>query len=142
MVHALHEVHRVLKPDGILVDLRPAATHRRVGVVCNGSYRELGSMREKLDDERAANQAVADILHTGLFITERRVQFDCRRVMDTVDEFRSWIDDFVRLGDLPSHDWLIEEVECALKASRGKTKIVGRGPLVMRVLKKLDVGGQ
>jgi SAM-dependent methyltransferase len=142
MVHALREAHRVLKPNGILVDLRPAAVHRRVGVVCNGDYRQLGSMREKFDDDWAANRAVARILHEGLFKTDWRTQFDCRRVMDTVDEFRSWVDDFVRLGDLPSHDWLIEEVESALKASRGKTKIVARGPLVMRVLRKLDVGGQ
>ena len=136
MVHALHEVHRVLKPDGILVDLRPVAVHRRVGVVCKGSYRELGSMREKFDDDLAANRAVAQILQEGLFKTEWRTQFDCRRVMDTLDEFRTWINEFVQLGKLP--DWLIEEVECALNVSRGKTKIVASGPLVMRVLRKKE----
>ena len=136
MVHALHEAHRVLKPDGILVDLRPAAVHRRVGVVCKGSYRELGSMREKFDDDLAANRAVAQILQEGLFKTEWHTQFDCRRVMDTLDEFRTWIDEFVQLGKLP--DWLTEEVERALNVSRGKTKIVASGPLVMRVLRKKE----
>jgi hypothetical protein len=136
MVHALHEVHRVLKPDGILVDLRPAAVHRRVGVVCNGEYRQLGSLREKFDDDHAANRAVAQILQEGLFRSEWRTCFDCQRVMDTMDEFRAWIDEFVRLGDLPPHDWLIEKVENACKVCRDKTKIVARGPLTMRVLRK------
>jgi len=138
MVHALHEVHRVLKPDGILVDLRPAAVHRRVGVVCKGSYRQLGSMREKFDDDLAANRAVAQILLEGLFITEWRRRFDCQRLMATMDEFRAWIDEFVQLSSLPSHDWLIEEVEHALEQACGKTEIVVRGPLVMRVLRKME----
>jgi len=138
MVHALHEAHRVLKPDGILVDLRPAAVHRRVGVVCKGSYRELGSMREKFDDDLAANRAVAQILQEGLFKTEWHTQFDCRRVMDTLDEFRTWIDEFVQLSSLLSHDWLIEEVEHALEQAYGKTEIIVRGPLVMRVLRKME----
>jgi len=141
MVHALTEAHRVLKPDGILVDLRPAATHRRVGVVCNGIFRELGSTREKFNDDWAANRAVAEVLHTGLFRTEWSRRFDCRRVMDTMDEFRAWIDEIVQLNNLPPHDWLIEEVESAFNASSGKTNIVARGPLVMRVLRKLEVGG-
>jgi hypothetical protein len=141
MVHALREVYRVLKPDGILVDLRPAAAHRRVGVVCNGSYRELGSMREKFSDDWAANRAVADVLHAGLFSTERRRRFDCQRVMDTIDEFRAWIEETVQLNDLQPHDWLIAEVERALQASSSKTTIVARGPLVMRVLRKLEADG-
>ena len=141
MVHALTEAHRVLKPDGILVDLRPAAVHRRVGVVYNGEYRQLGRMREKFDEDRSANRAVAQILQQGLFETEWHSRFDCQRVMDTIDEFRAWIDDFVQFGDLPPHDWLIEGVESALKSSPGKMKIVARGPLVMQVLRKLEKGG-
>jgi hypothetical protein len=138
MVHALHEAHRVLKPDGILVDLRPAAVHRRVGVVCDGSYRELGSLHEKFDDDRAANRAVTQILQEGLFKSEWRTRFDCRRVMDTVDEFRAWMDEFVQCGGLPPHDWLVDEVKGALEPACGNTEIVVRGPLVMQVLRKKE----
>jgi hypothetical protein len=138
MVHALYEAHRVLKSDGILVDLRPAAVHRRVGVVCNGEFQVLGSMREKFDDDRAANQAVVQILQDDLFKTEWRTRFDCRRVMDTVDEFRAWIDEFVQCSGLPPHDWLVDEVERALETARGNTEIVVRGPLVMQVLRKKE----
>ena len=138
MVHALHEAHRVLKPNGLLVDLRPAVAHRRVGIERGGRYQQLGAMREKLDDDRAANHAVAHIVQEGLFKAEWRTQFDCRRVMDTPDDFQAFIDEFAQLGgDLPPHDWLIQRVERAFKAQRGNTKIVVRGPLVLRVLRKM-----
>src|SRR5262245_7713374 len=125
MVHALHEAHRVLKPNGLLVDLRPAAVHRHVGIAGNGCYQRLGTtQREKFDDNRAANRAVAHVLREGLFTDEWRTQFDCTRVMDTLAEFRTWIVKFVKLNDLPPHDWLLQRVECALQAKRGKRQIV------------------
>jgi len=141
MVHALHEAQRVLKPEGLLVDLRPAAVHRRVGITRKGLYDELAAMREKFDDDRAANRAVTRILREGLFKSESRTQFDCPRVMDTLDEFQAWIEEFVKLGGLFSHDWLVQRVERVLSAKRGKSKIVVKGPLVMRVLRKLSAKG-
>lgn len=142
MVHALREAHRVLNPNGILIDLRPAAVHRRVGIAHHSRYQQLGTMREPLDDDRAANRAIAHVLRAGLFQAEWRTQFDCRRVMDSLDDFRIFLDEFVTLSDLPlpPHDWLIQRVQRALNAARGQKKIVVRGPLVMRVLRKLDVG--
>lgn len=136
MVHALQEAQRVLKSNGILIDLRPAAVHRRVGVARAGRIHPLGTMRERLDDDYAANRAVAEVIRGGLFRSETRVRFNCNRVMDTLNEFRVWIADFVSLGRLPSHDWLVARVERALHARRRATKIVVRAPLDLRVLRK------
>ncbi len=47
MVHALREAHRVLKPDGLLLDLRPGPVHRRVGIEVYGHYEQLAIMGEK-----------------------------------------------------------------------------------------------
>jgi len=138
MVHALREAHRVLKPNGILIDLRPAPVHRRVGLTRDGRYHPLGIMREKLDDDLAANRAVAHVLRQGLFKAGGRTQFDCRRRMDTLKEFRAWIDEFAAFAELPPHDWLIQRVERAFRGSGGQRKIVVRGPLALRVLRKLD----
>ncbi len=141
MVHALREAHRVLKPDGILIDLRPGAVHRRVAIVRGGSDVEIGTMREPLDDDRAANQAVAEVLRLGLFHAEGRAQFRCRRVMDSLADFHDFLEEFTTLGiELPSHDWLFRRVQRALGAARGQEQIVVWGPLVMRVLRKLEVG--
>lgn len=137
MVHALHEAHRVLKPDGLLLDLRPGPQHRRVGLAHRGRWHAVGTMREKLDDDRAANAAVATILREGLFRRERQARIDLKRYLDTLKDFRAWIDEFTQLADLPSHDWLIERVESALEGKRGQAKIVVRGPLELRVLRKV-----
>jgi len=142
MVHALREAQRVLKLNGILVDLRPAAVHRRVGVAHADLYQPLGRMREKFDDDRAADRAVADVVHEGLFKAEGRRRFTCNRIMDSLDEFREWIIEFVTLDKLPSHDWLVERVERALNVKRGKPRIVVSGPLVLRVLRKQEAGGK
>src|SRR5262245_17063288 len=103
MVHALKEAQRVLKPGGILLDLRPAAAHRQVGIEQTGHYQRLGAMRERFDDDHAASRAVAAVMRQGLFKLERRERFGCRRIMDRLAEFRAWLDEFVSLDKLPSH---------------------------------------
>ncbi len=138
MVHALTEAHRVLKPGGHLIDLRPGAVRRAVGLVRGGRFQLLGQTREKFDDDRAADRAVARVVRAGLFRLERRRQFICPRVMDSLDEFRAWMDEFVRDAELAPHDWLVRRVERALAARPGKAQIAVRGPLVMQALRKLE----
>ena len=137
MVHALREARRVLKPDGVLIDLRPGGVHRRAGIERGGRFQHVGAMREDFGDVRAADRAVARALHEGLFQAGRRVKVECRRVMDTPAEFQAWLDNFTRLADLPPHDWLLEKIERARQAVPGPSKIVVTGPLGLRVLRKI-----
>lgn len=134
MVHALRESHRVLKPEGILIDLRPAAVHRRVGLANDGRYSLRWVMRETFEDDHAADRAVEQVLDEGLFRTQSRTRIPCYRVMDTLDEFREWLDDFVGRGKCPPHDWLFQRVARAV----GDAGIVISAPLAMRVMEKLD----
>ena len=136
MVHALHEAHRILKPNGILIDLRPAAVHRRVSLLQGNTHLPLGVMREKFDDDRSADKAVAHVVSEKLFKAEGRTQFACSRVMDNLVEFQKWLDYSVKLGKLPSHDWLVRKVERERQIVGGKTRIVVSGPLMLQVLKK------
>jgi len=136
MVHALHEAARVLKPQGLLVDLRPAAVHRRVGVIRAGRYRPVGVMRETFDDDRAADRAVTQVEGEGRFKAEGRTVFACNRIMDNLDEFQEWLADSVKQGKLPAHDWLVRRVERTLDVAGGKARVVVGGPLVLRVLRK------
>jgi hypothetical protein len=142
MVHALLEAHRVLKPDGLLLDLRPAAVHRRVGIVQDGDYRLLWRMREGFEDDHAADRAVDQVTRDGYFKPAgRRSRFPCFRVMDTTEEFKEWLLDFVTRNEHESHDWLVERLERKLDLSPAKTRIVVSAPLVLRVLRKHEPVG-
>ena len=136
MVHALLESRRVLKPDGLLIDLRPASVHRRVGFAKGDSYRLRWVMREHFDDDRAADRAVAQVVSEKLFKVERRLKFDCYRVMDRIEEFVAWLDDFINKGNFESHDWLVRRLERKLQGADAKTRIVVSAPLVLRALRK------
>jgi len=136
MVHALTEAHRVLKPNGILMDLRPAAKHRRAGLGEGKHWKRVGVMRENFDDDIAADRAVKQVIRDDLFQQESLIEFDLDRVMDTLQDFHAWLDDF-DVEKLPSHDWLYQKVERALEKKPAGTKIAVRGLMRLRVLKKI-----
>jgi len=141
MVHALREAHRVLKPNGILLDLRPAAKHRRAGLGEGKGWQLVGVMRENFGDDRAADHAVSQVVSQGLFHREAQYEFDLDRVMDTIPDFRAWLDDF-STEKLPSHEWLYQRVERALAKKQTDIKIVVRGSLRLTVLRELNSGAK
>jgi hypothetical protein len=99
-------------------------------------------MRETFDDDRAADRAVTQVEREGRLKAEGRTVFACNRIMDSLDEFQEWLADFVKLGKLPSHDWLVRRVERALDVTGGKARVVVSGPLVLRVLRKQEPTAQ
>src|SRR5215510_1975351 len=132
MVHALHEAQHVLRPNGILFDLRPAPVHGRVSIQSDAGVQEIGAMREDLTDDYFANRAVKQVLRDGLFKSEQFTQFNCNRVMDSFKEFHAWITDFVDRNRIPSQDWLLTRVERTYQATAGKKKIIVHAPLMLR----------
>jgi hypothetical protein len=138
MVHALRQLHSLLKPDGILLDLRPAAKHRQVGLGERKRWTVVARMREDLTDDRAANTALKRAAALGLFQPESNREFELDRVMDTLDDFREWMSDFPSGKLAPEDDRLYRRVERALAKVRPGTRIVARGPLSLVVLRRLD----
>lgn len=136
MVHALEEAWRVLKPGGVLIDLRPAMVHRNVGIIDARGFRKLGVMGERFDDDIVANRAVASVLRRGLFRRSRRDRVPCVREMDTLHDFSGWLDNYVSLGKLPSHGWLLKDVDRALSEAGRGARITVSAPLDLQVLEK------
>lgn len=138
MVHALREAHRVLKPDGLLLDVRPAPTHRRVGLSSRARlWKLVAPMRESLDDDRAANAAVKTAIGEGLFKRVSYASLDIKRHVDSMSDFRTWLQEFSTCRAFPPHDWMVRKVETALASTSQTRKIVVRGPIEIRVLRKL-----
>ncbi|RIK60716.1 hypothetical protein DCC62_28055 [candidate division KSB1 bacterium] len=135
MVHALREAHRVLKPAGLLIDLRPSAAHRQVGILCAGRCQPLGVVHRNVDDVRAANRAVARIVRAGLFKIEWRVRFDCNRIMDTPEEFQAWWDEFAHMQ---LDDSVLRKIENAFTVECKEKKIVVKMPLALLKLRKAE----
>jgi SAM-dependent methyltransferase len=138
MVHALKEAHRVLKPDGILVDLRPAAVHRRLGLGEGRRWQPIGALHEVLDDDHAADAAIARVLRDGYFHSEARRAFLLDRVMDTLEDIREWLEDFDQRRTLPSHAPLLQRLERRMRRMSKPIKIVVRGRMTLGVLRKID----
>jgi hypothetical protein len=136
MVHALHETHRVLKTDGLLLDLRPGPVHRRIGIEVDGQYEQLAIMGEQLHDDYAANHAVAEVIKEGLFNLVSRTQFNCNRTM-ALRDFAGWLADFANDRHAPQ-ERLIQTVTRAYKSRGKRKKIVVKGPLVLKVLSKVE----
>ncbi len=62
MVHALKEIHRVLVPGGLLIDLRPMLDEWPVEVVSLREVRKTGRMADDpsgVADDEATNQSIA-----------------------------------------------------------------------------------
>ena len=138
MVHALQEAQRVLKPNGILIELRPAPEHRRLGLGEGRRWRPFGRLHERLDDDHAADAAVAQVLRQGYFRRERRITFQLDRVMDTMEELRAWMTDFDERRNLAAHTALLHRFERSHARLEHPPKIVVRGPLRLAVLRKLS----
>lgn len=128
----------MLKPGGFMIDLRPAPAHRRIGLGEGRRWKEVGSLHEILDDDYAADAAIARMLREGYFRLENRLRFQLDRVMDTMEDIRDFIADFDERRDLPTHAPLLDRLERERTRLAKPGKITVRGPMKLAVLKKQE----
>jgi SAM-dependent methyltransferase len=93
MVHALEEIHRLLKPGGTLAEIHPSLEPPPfVEVWTNGarSFLEDDPGFDYADDLRHAETAVATVLDRDLFVLEDRRTFELRTHAASVEELRDY----------------------------------------------------
>lgn len=94
MVHALKETHRLLTPDGILVDIHPSATGTFVQVFYQGEM--LLNIPKREQDSTAipqAEAAIKDMISAGLFVEEGRQEFDYCIYASSMNALRTYWDE-------------------------------------------------
>jgi hypothetical protein len=94
MVDALSRTRGWLKPDGRLVDLRPAHTIPEVVIGSAERATVIGVLTveaERHERHAAANNALDDVLDRQLFVLEELSEFAFLRYADTAEELRDYI---------------------------------------------------
>lgn len=93
-------------------------------------------MSESLVDDYAANRAILTVRREHLLKLIWRSQFNCNRAM-AVKDFADWLADFQSDSSV-QQERLIRRAERTFKEIKGnKKKILVKGPLVLKVLKKI-----
>jgi hypothetical protein len=110
MVDALHEVHRVLAPRGILIDARPdsrvlAHAERRK---TNG-FQRFGTIRTasiEMGNDRASDDAIAQVVRDGLFQRTRPRRFWHRVPFESLADLRRYLSEHLRF--VKRADWIVD----------------------------------
>jgi hypothetical protein len=103
MVHALVQIHRVLRPGGIVADLRPdrfasprQAQPQLPKIYWASQRRErfqgvLGKAPKNLRKHRAATRTVNQVMQRGFFLLERTETFPFRYHFKNLGVFERWL---------------------------------------------------
>jgi hypothetical protein len=78
MVHALEEIHRLLKPDGALIDIHPVSEPSLIEIHQARNVDRVGllSVRQWCYEFEQADIALAEIIQRDMFTVERNALFD------------------------------------------------------------------
>ena len=78
MVHALSEIRRVLKPNGMLLDLRPVEANWSVEIVSSAGWQAAGRLSDlpvAVEDDEAAFRAMREAQSKGWYIKKEEKEF-------------------------------------------------------------------
>jgi hypothetical protein len=135
MVHALEEIHRLLKPKGFLIDIHPIAEHSTVEIHRNGEIELVGHLEvhQWCVDFREADNALAEIVQRGKFTIEQKGMFDTLTYYDSVEEMDTSLKESIYKyardpdsvdRDLPQTDVLTARAGELLRAAGSGAKLV------------------
>lgn len=93
MVHALEEIHRLLRPHGTLVDIHPFPQAPIVQVLQGGEVmfaKPKRDIEDEDEDVQQADRALAEVVDRRLYELVRSEEFDFFSYASTVPELRDF----------------------------------------------------
>jgi len=109
MVHALEGIKRLLRLDGSLIDIHPVLEAPSIEVHSGGrvSFAEHDPGYDYEEDLRHAEDAVVVILERGLFVMDRRCEFDFITYRSSVAELRDFMAQAGAYDDRPQDEAVV-----------------------------------
>jgi 2-polyprenyl-3-methyl-5-hydroxy-6-metoxy-1,4-benzoquinol methylase len=94
MVHALEQIHNLLKPTGHLVDIHPNSELNEFILPLEGREHFIGHMQETDDyiEYRQADEALQTATEKGLFQILKTGEFEFRTYADSIDALKAFIE--------------------------------------------------
>ena len=96
MVHALDEIRRTLKPNGILIDLRPVESNWSVEVISSAGWQAAGRLSDlpaAVADDEAAFKAMRAVESKGWYSKKEEKEFSFFYYWDTPSEMKEFMED-------------------------------------------------
>ena len=96
MVHALDEIRRTLKPNGILIDLRPVEANWSMEVVSSAGWQVSGRLSDlpaAVADDEAAFNAMRAAESNGWYSKKEEKEFAFFYYWDTPSEMKEFMED-------------------------------------------------
>ena len=96
MVHALDEIRRTLKPNGILIDLRAVEEKWPVEIVSSAGWQVAGRLIDlpvAVADDEAAFNAMREVESRRWYIKEKEEEFSYFYYWDTPSEMKEFMDE-------------------------------------------------
>lgn len=131
MVHALREIHRLLRPAGILIDIHPHPEPEQVALLRSGRAIYAEPMDEfESEDVLAAERALAEVVRLGIFDRERAEEFEFITHADSVRELRDCWDEVMAFDDQPPDEAVLEYEDAIYTRLDQQLRAAGDGAAV------------
>jgi predicted SAM-dependent methyltransferase len=95
MVHALEQIHDLLKPEGYLIDIHPNGEMVEFIYQIEDNEQFIGYMQETDDyiEYRQADEAIQTVIAKELFQVVKTGEFEFRTYADSFDELEAFLDE-------------------------------------------------
>ena len=124
MVHALQQVHSILQPNGVLINVYDLPTPQMIEVRLLENVERVGFLTdsENYEPTIAAFNALAQVVADGYFNLEEQQDFSFNIYADYLKELQDWLAEWWSTAIIPTRS--LQRIEELMQDARPRTRIV------------------